>query len=488
MKNCSHRVDTEFLKRLFELEKRGEYQESITQIRQFWTDFDQIPNGLDLEQILFAELILRCGATIGFLGSANQIANAQEQSKNLLTIARESYLALFNFEKVAECENYLALAYWRNSSYSEAEFWVENAFLHNLSNTNYTRLYSYIVKSLILFSQQNFEQIIDILKPLEKDFIKNKDVYLMGSFASNIAIAYKNSSQFEKAFYYLSVAKLCHEKGKNLPYLATVENILAQTYRIKTQFAEAHKSVDNALSILAQTTNDRRWLGVFTDTKALIYLDEQKYAEALETVEKALSYLRGDDYNFLVDITKTKLKILIALQKFEEAYLQFGECYKILTTYSDESIVRSFANDFHKMVSGSNHIKIYKESAIDKEEEIEFIFPKDYQSQFSQNSFVIQIHNLNLINFGIRPGMIAIAETDCEIKNGDLVAACITENSESVVGVYSADFGIVCIERYNNIPMIFNEIEIEKIGKIIGYGLPEKNFSNRETVKIKTIA
>ena len=77
---------------------------------------------------------MRCGGVIGFLGNSQQITNAQEISKDLLTEARFHFLALYNFEKIAECENYLALAYWRTGELVEAGDWLKNLFPESCPN------------------------------------------------------------------------------------------------------------------------------------------------------------------------------------------------------------------------------------------------------------------------------------------------------------------------------------------------------------------
>ena len=81
-----------------------------------------------------AEIILRCGALIGFLGHNKQIPNSQEKSKNLLTEARKRFLDIYDVEKIAECENYLARAYWQTGELAEAEIWIDEALSRNLSN------------------------------------------------------------------------------------------------------------------------------------------------------------------------------------------------------------------------------------------------------------------------------------------------------------------------------------------------------------------
>lgn len=93
----------------------------LAELRHIWGDTTVFPNVDDFEPRTAAEVVLRCGALIGFLGQIKQIPNAQEKSKNLLTEARNRFLDIYDVEKIAECENYLALAYTRTGELVEAE-------------------------------------------------------------------------------------------------------------------------------------------------------------------------------------------------------------------------------------------------------------------------------------------------------------------------------------------------------------------------------
>ena len=113
---------------------------------------------------------MRCGALIGFLGHNKQIPNSQETSKNLLTEARNRFLEIYDVEKIAECENYLALAYWQTGELVEAETWIEESLSHNLPNSNHIRLYSYIIESKIDFANSNMKKFFKILQSLKMIF------------------------------------------------------------------------------------------------------------------------------------------------------------------------------------------------------------------------------------------------------------------------------------------------------------------------------
>ena len=172
MKTLHIKKTAALCKRLFKLERQGRYKEALNEIEDIWQDKTKLPEVEDLEPKLAAEFILRCGSLIGFLGHNEQIPESQETSKNLISEARSRFLKMYEFEKVAECENYIALAYWRTGELNEAEVWIEQALSHKLSDSNDIRLYSYIIKSMIFLSSVNYEEVIKIFQIIENDILK----------------------------------------------------------------------------------------------------------------------------------------------------------------------------------------------------------------------------------------------------------------------------------------------------------------------------
>ena len=139
---------------LLSLERSGEFDQALTVLKGIWDDTTAQPVVDGLDQRGSAEVYLRCGALLGFLGHIRQIPTSQERSKNLLTQAHSLFLEIYDIEKIAECENYLALAYWRMGELNEAESWVDESQSHELGDNCDARLYSHVIRNLVLLSQQ----------------------------------------------------------------------------------------------------------------------------------------------------------------------------------------------------------------------------------------------------------------------------------------------------------------------------------------------
>ena len=146
-------VPVVLFRKLEKLERSGRYAEALDLISDGRDDLSRAPDTADLGVEDAAELQLRYGSLIGFYGHNEMIAGAQEHSKNILTAVREVFQELRDVEKIAECENLIALAYWRTGEYRETDLWLDTALDHNLPRTSLIRLQSFKILSLIHISE-----------------------------------------------------------------------------------------------------------------------------------------------------------------------------------------------------------------------------------------------------------------------------------------------------------------------------------------------
>jgi hypothetical protein len=73
--------------------------------------------------------------------------------------------------------------------------------------------------------------------------------------------------------------------------------------------------------------------------------------------------------------------------------------------------------------------------------------------------------------------------TKTELKRGDLVAISEIATDSVMCGFYDSDFGLVCLEGIGEEPRLFDENDIEILGKIVGVGKTDKNFKGKIQVK-----
>ena len=103
-----------------QFEDKGEYEEARKALSKYWQRIDERPNVAGLEPTSAADLLLRVGALTGIIGSKNQIADAHEAAKNLITESLHIFEAIPYPKKIAEAQTELALCYWRTGEYNNA--------------------------------------------------------------------------------------------------------------------------------------------------------------------------------------------------------------------------------------------------------------------------------------------------------------------------------------------------------------------------------
>lgn len=469
-------------KKIFELERCGKYEEALAELRDVWEDTATFPNVEHFDARSAAEIILRCGSLIGFLGHNKQIPNAQEKSKNLLTEARHRFLDIYKVEKIAECENYLALAYWRTGEAREAEVWLEESLSHNLPASNEIRLYTNITKCLVLLSIKKYKEIIANLNNLENHFLNCSDYCLKGDFYNNFAVALKNLGRTKEALSKFEVAKYYHQKSRHKIYLGTIENNLAQLYKSENLFPDAHQAIDRGTKIFRQI-KDRTREGFSLDTKAQIYFAEKKYAEALKIAEKAIGILKtSENLAYLVETYLTKSKILLYLDDFAAAVFSLFEAVQIARVNTGEEAARDLIKEFEKTLLEKNKIAGEDSFAEDQSgiDNLKLILPSSI-SHYTEIQGV-WIKNSHLENAGLRKNSLAIV-AQTEIKRGDLAAISEIETGAVFCGIYDCDFGIVCLEGANGEPQLFDEKSVKILGKIVGVCNSEKDSDGKMIVQ-----
>jgi len=199
-------------KRLIKLERTGRYEEALAQFDHGWETDDHWPSLEGVDRSTSAELQLRFGSLIGFQGYRRDVPGAQERSKDILTAARETFVGLEDAEKIAECENYIALAYWRKGEHGEAAAWVESALSHPIPENSDPRLYSLLTKSLILLSEKRDHENIDLCLDVEDRFRRFADPFLNGSLCANLGVSYRNLRKGADAMKYFTLARTFHER------------------------------------------------------------------------------------------------------------------------------------------------------------------------------------------------------------------------------------------------------------------------------------
>jgi tetratricopeptide (TPR) repeat protein len=482
-----HSVRPDLLwKRLFKYERCGKYEEGLAETRELWPDTNFLPNLEGLEARDAAELLLRCGSLFGFLGHTKQLPNAQEKSKNLLSEARNRFLDFYDVEKIAECENYTALSYWRLGELNEAETYAETALSHDLPSANATRLYSVIILTIVQLTTKRFEQAARLLGENEYDFVKCGDAFLLGSFSSHMGIAMNKLGRGPEALDRFKAARMYHQRSGHEPYLAMVDNNLALTYKAHRKFDLAHSASDSAASIFGKLKN-RNNEGFSLDTKAGIYIAEGRYEEAVGVADKALGILqKGDNTFYRIETLMTKVRALVFLGNIAEAAFCLSQAVGLALVKTGEDSARKLAGRFEEALEerASHALKEAASQAPAKAEkpaasrrtgttrgetatgDLHLVLPPSL-SQYTDFQGV-WINGSHLERAGLRDGSLAVVVNE-PVNRGDLIAVAGVDSELVSCGLYDTEFGIVSLEGLDDSgPKLFDRHDIKILGRIVG--------------------
>lgn len=467
--NLTAKRPTALRQKLFRLERSGRYREALDELNDIWPDLQSWPDltGLDLSE--GAEMKLRCGSLVGFYAHSSQ-QFGQQISRELIGSARIDFESLGLKERLAECDNYLALSYWRTGELREAQILLESSLSYDIPKTSDVRLHTYIVKFLAStpeetdIGNEKDARNLAMFKLVEDDFLNSKDNCLKGDYFNNCGICLDNLGRKAEAMTHFEFAKYYHERSRNRTYLAIVENNLAWAYMNAGEFSRAHHSIDNATRLL-RSVKDRTREGFSLDTKATLYLGEKLYPEALATINKALAILRkSENTKYQVDTLMTKAKIHLHLSDFQSAILALVDAINIARVQTGDDSIRRLIEDFEKAVNECSDSS--RESIVDEpSSSFELLLPEaidmytDYQG--------VRIKNSRLESIGLERGSLAIIGTG-EVGKGDLAAVLDVESGEVVCGFFDTDFGMVCLEGCDGEPLLYDESTVRVLGKIIG--------------------
>lgn len=460
---------TALREKLLRLERSGQYEKGLEEISQEWSRPDFLPDVSLLSEADAAETLLRFAALLGFHGHNRQIAASQERSKDLLTGLYERFLDLGDRRKAWECRNYLALAYWRTGELNEALVWVDTTLAEIGDEVDHNRLYAHVIRSLLLLQKKKYNDNIIESQSLAPMFFRFGDPFLAGSFCTNIGLSLKNAGRTAEALRYLELARDYHEASKHRIYLGTVENNLAQLYKMSGKFDRAHKSIDSAIDAFKKA-GDKTREGFAYDTKASICLEEGEPHDALGAITLAVKRLRRcENAEYLIETLQTKFQVELVLGDTSAAVETLMRAMEAARNrIGDEragEVFEEFRIAANKLAESRRPAGAPPEPRPTVADGLRLVLPnslakfKDYQG--------IWINNSHLEKVGLRKGSLAVIVSE-KVVRGDLIALTEIETGAVSCGFYDSDFGIVCLEGVNAEPQLFDANDIRILGKIVG--------------------
>ncbi|MGH9930186.1 MAG: helix-turn-helix domain-containing protein [Pyrinomonadaceae bacterium] len=295
-----------------EQKDREDYVGAQDTMRRLWRGVGQRPETKGLHAPVAAEALLCVGILTGWIGSKNQIKNAQETAKNLITESINYFESAGDVMKIAAARVELAYCYWRDGELNEARIMVRES-LNKLTTEGTTRARAFLKLVII---ENSAARHVDALKLLTENaslFEKVTNHTVKGDYHNELAITLeeiaaseKRNDYFQRAIEEYESADHHFKLARNVVFRASVKNNLAVLLSSLSRFKEAYKYLDEAKRLTA-SFGDKAKTAQIDWTRAEVLIAEGKLKEAERVAHKAASVLeKGGHQCVLADVLITQ--------------------------------------------------------------------------------------------------------------------------------------------------------------------------------------
>jgi tetratricopeptide (TPR) repeat protein len=270
------------------------------------------------------------------LGSAKQVAGAQETAKDLISESAAIFEALGMAEKVAEARIDLAICYWREGALDEARVTLR-LVMDSLEGTKSEQKLRALLNSAIVEKAATRDQeALRIYREAAPQFDTSANHALKGKFHNSYATLLKSlglsenrEDYIDRAFVEFAAAGFHFEQAGHHRFQARVENNVGFLFASIGRFREAREHVGSARRMCVDI-GDHGGAAYFDDTLAQIFLLEGKSDEAARTAGRAVQALRkGGEQTFLAEALTTHGRALARLNQAQVAKATLDQAVEI---------------------------------------------------------------------------------------------------------------------------------------------------------------
>lgn len=280
-----------------ELRDRGDYDGARDAMAPLWAGIGSRPKTEGLHSSVVPEVLLCSGILTGWLGSRHEVKEADDYARDLITESIRLYEEAGDSKKVAEARTELAYCYWRTGAHDEARILFSTA-LERLTTEGNTRANALLGLSVVEWSASRYEESWRILSSNASLFRKITNHTLKGFFHNQSAMNLRalatgpnSSDYFQQAIKHYEEADYHFTLARHTVYRAHVKNNVGYLLFKLSHFRKAHEYLDHARRLLV-SVRDKVRVAQVDETRAQIFIAQQRYAEAEVAARNAVSSFR----------------------------------------------------------------------------------------------------------------------------------------------------------------------------------------------------
>ena len=349
-----------------ELASTGDYEAAREVMHDLWDGIGQRPRLEGLAPKDQAEVLLRAGALSGWLGSSEQVPGAQGFAKDLISESIRIFEQLDDQEKIAEAQSDLALCYWREGAMDEARVWFREALSKTTDPANRLRV---LARSTTVEYSSN--RCADALALLDQatPLLDYVDDAARGCYHMQRALVFKKlggTENLDRALIENAAASIHFEKANHQRYFARIQNNMGVIFHLLRRYEDALDHLERARRVFVEL-GDVGTAAQVNDSRARVFIDQQRYVDAEKIAFAAVSELeKGDEQSLLAQALETQAVALARMGRFQSALGILKRSAHIAETAGDAQlsgkIFLTILEELKSFLSPGEITEIYKEA------------------------------------------------------------------------------------------------------------------------------
>ncbi len=298
------------------LEKRdrGDYESAREVMRPLWKRIGDRPEVKGLHASISAEVLICVGILTSWIGSKEELEDAQEVAKNLITEGMTFYESIGDVRKVTAARAEIAYCYFREGALNEARTMLTE----------------------VECSASRYDDASKILSDNAPLFNKINNHAIIGAYHNQFAMVLRKLATPENRNDYLQRALRSYEKADthfklahNIVFRANVKNNVGNVLRQLSRFQEALRYLEEARR-LAVSIRNRVQTAEIDDTRAQVFIAEGRFKEAEAVASHAVKVLgKSGQQCLLADALITHGIALARLGRTDGAQFTFKRAIEV---------------------------------------------------------------------------------------------------------------------------------------------------------------
>ena len=292
-------------KTALDLKDHGDYTRALEIMRPFLKRIGERPKTAGLDPAAAAEVLLCAGVLTSWIGSKNQIRDAQRLARDLINEGLTYFESNKDLARVAVAQSEIAYCHYREGTLNEARSQLRDA-LNKLPFENAARARALLKLSTVECAAARFHEALELLDNNEALFRKVTNHTIKGGYHSEMAIVLRNLGTTENRPAYFRRAINEYKKAENEFKLAhhqlyradIINNVGFLLFKL-SRYKEAHKYLNQARRLVGRFKDKARTAQI-DESRAQVMIAERRLAEAERTARRAAAALEKSGQFFLM--------------------------------------------------------------------------------------------------------------------------------------------------------------------------------------------